>query len=331
MAKTVNGAFTKFNEDFVNLDSEETPTAIKSRDWLIKQLEKLPNTIKDFPKLYDGMHVKFGSFARRTKIRPLDDIDLILTFSAEYSTQTVITYGKNHIINVPEEAKTLRKLCNYDNTLNSIKLVNKIVSSLDKIEQYKSAKKHRRQEAATLKLKSYDWNFDIVPALYTSTGYYLIPDGSGGWKATDPRVDQKKTTDINQKHGGKILQIIRTLKYWNIHAQMPTIPSYLFESLILNFFKNTSEDDVSKYIDVNIINFWLHLKTEIYSSVSDPKGFQDDLNYLDYDDKVKISNKANDAYNKGLEAYRIETKKEDQKKAINKWREIFGDNFPKYE
>jgi hypothetical protein len=328
MAQNVNGAFTEFNRDSVNLDSDETPIARKSRDWLIKQLENLPNKIDDFPKLYDGMHVKFGSFARNTKIRPLDDIDLILTFSAQSSPHTIITYGHNYILNVPEESKSLRKLCNDDNTLNSIKLVNKIVSSLDEIEHYKAADKHRRQEAATLKLNSYDWNFDIVPAFYTTSGYYLIPDGEGGWKATDPRIDQNRTTEVNQKHDGNILQIIRTLKYWNRRAKMPTIPSYLFENLVLNFFDSKTE--ISKWIDVNLINFWLHLKTEIYNTVSDPKGFQTNLNTLSYDDRVKISNKASDTYTKGYDAYMIETKEKNQEKAINKWSEIFGDKFPTY-
>ena len=329
MAKNVNGAFTEFNTNFVNLDSKETPIARSSRDWLMGQLENLPNKVADFPKLYEGMHIKFGSFARNTKIRPLDDIDLILAFSAQSSTHTIISDGKNYILNVPEEAKKLRKLCNDDNTLNSIKLVNKIVSSLDEIEHYKLAKKHRRQEAATLQLNSYDWNFDIVPAFYTKTGHYLIPDGSGGWKATDPRIDQKKTTDINQKHDGNILQLIRTLKYWNKRAKMPEIPSYLFESLVLNYFDSKTE--ISKWIDVNLINFWLNLKTTILNSVSDPKGFQDDLNTLSNEDKLKISNKARDTYNKGAEAYRIETKEKDQEKAIKKWAEIFGNDFPEFE
>jgi hypothetical protein len=329
MANNVNAAFTEFNRDFVNLDSEKTPVARKSRDWLIKQLENLPNNVDDFPKLYDGMHIKFGSFARNTKIRPLDDIDLILTFSAQSTTHTIITYGENYVLNVPENATLLRKLCNDDNTLNSIKLVNKIVASLDEIEHYKSADKHRRQEAATLQLNSYAWNFDIVPAFYTTTGYYLIPDGNGGWKATDPRIDQDKAKEVNQKHNGKILQVVRTLKYWNRRAQMPTISSYLFENLVLNFFDSKTE--VSKWIDVNLINFWYYLKNAIYNPVADPKGFQTDLNNLSYNDRVKIANKASDTYDKGYEAYKIETEEKNQEKAISKWRDIFGNDFPKYE
>lgn len=329
MAKTVNSAFNIFNKDFVNLDTAETKTARSSRDWLITQLTNLPNKIDGFPRLYEGMHIKFGSFARNTKIRPLDDIDLILTFSADGTTYWTHSYGKSYTLTVPDTATNLKKFCyENSNTLNSIKLVNKLVSSLKEIGHYQSADIHRRQEAATLKLTSYDWNFDIVPAFYTDTGYYLIPNGNGGWKATDPRIDQKKVTDVNQKHSGSILQIIRTLKYWNRRAKIPTIPSYLFENLILNYFN--SENEISDYIDVNIINFWYRLKDAIYYKVDDPKGFQDDLNTLSFDDKQKISEKAEETYYKGLEAYKFETEEKDQEKSINKWREIFGDNFPEY-
>ncbi|MGE4346046.1 MAG: hypothetical protein AB7D46_01395 [Flavobacteriaceae bacterium] len=329
MATTVNAAFAEFNKDYVNLDPDRTEKANNSRDWLIGQLKGLPDKIDDFPALYDGMSIKFGSFARKTKIRPLDDIDLILTFSAVGSTYWTHIYGQSYTLTAPETADKLRKLCNDDNTINSIKMVNKIVSSLNKIEHYKSAETHRRQEAATLQLNSYEWNFDIVPAFYTDTGYYLIPDGNGAWKATDPRIDQNRATDINKKHGGKILQIIRTLKYWNGYAKMPTIPSYLFETIILNHFD--SKEKIEDYIDYNLTNFWYHLKTAIYNNVADPKGFQTNINTLSFDDKIKISQKASDTYDKAYEAYEGEIKEKNQEKAINKWREIFGDDFPRYE
>lgn len=330
MAKSVNDAFNEFNTNTVNLDPTRTAKARGSRDWLITQLTNLPSKIDDFPSLYDGMHIKFGSFARNTKIRPLDDIDLILTFGAQGSSYETILSGKDYKIIVPETAKDLRKLCDKVNILNSTRVVNKLVSSLNNIDQYKSAEIHRRQEAATLKLNSYEWNFDIVPAFYTDTQYYLIPDGKGGWKATDPRIDQNRVSAINQKHGGKILQIIRTLKYWNKTASMPTIGSYLFENLALKYF-DKDDTEVSKWIDINIINFWDYLKDEIFNPVLDPKGFQGDINCLIYEDRKKISAKAKDAYIKGYNAYKIETEEINQEKAINKWREIFGNEFPKYE
>ena len=45
---------------------------------------------------------------------------------------------------------------------------------------------------------------------------------------------------------------------------------------------------------------------------------------------MKISQKAKDATLKGIDAIKIETEDENQQKAINKWREIFGDQFPEY-
>lgn len=329
MAKYVNEAFIEFNKDTVNLDSDRTKVARSSRDWLIGQLISLPDKIDDFPKLYENMHIKYGSFARNTKISPLDDIDLMLTFTGAGATYSTITYGQNYILNVSEGATLLRKLCNDNGTLNSIKVVNKVVSSLDKIEHYKSAAKHRRQEAATLDLTSYEWVFDIVPSFYTDTNYYIIPDGLGGWKATDPRIDQDRITTINQKYNGKVPQLIRTLKYWNRRSAMTTIPSYLFETIVLNFVEG--KEKLNEYIDVNIINFWLYLKDAIYNDVNDPKGFQGNLNTLTYSEKTGISTKANDAYTKGCEANKFETEEKNQSKAINKWIEIFGDKFPKYE
>ena len=328
MATSVSSAFEEFNKNIVNLNTDRTRLARSSRDWLIEQLMKLPDNADYFPKLYDGKHIKYGSFARNTKIQPLIDIDLILTFSADGATYTTYTYGQYYKLNVPSSNINLWRLTNDDGTLNSIKLVNKIVHSLEGISQYSKASIHRRQEAATLKLNSYEWNFDIVPAFYTDTGNYLIPDGSGDWKATDPRIDQQRTSDINKKHNGNILQIIRTLKYWQKRPIMPSMSSYLFENLILNYFSTRIE--ITEYIDFSLRDFWFYLNTAIFYPVNDPKGFSADLNNLSTEDQVKISAKAGEAYTKALEAISFETEEYNIEKSIKKWVEIFGEDFPKY-
>jgi hypothetical protein len=328
MALYVSAAFAQFNENVVNLDKQRTERARTSRDWLINQLKLLPTKADYFPNLYEGMHIKFGSFARNTKIRPLDDIDLMLTFSADGTTYTTYTYGKHYELIVPESNRNLWRLTNDDGTLNSRKVVNKILSSLVDIPQYSNAEIHRKGEAATLKLSSYEWNFDIVPAFFTDTGYYLIPDRNGNWKASDPRIDQSYVTRVNQKHNGLILQIIRLLKYWQRRGTMPFMPSYLFEIFILEYFDTLSS--ISKYIDVNLINFWHHLSTRIYRPVNDPAGFSGELNNLSYEDKTRISERAALDHMRGSLAFEYETVDIDHKKSINKWAEIFGEEFPDY-
>jgi hypothetical protein len=85
MAQTVNAAFEQFLSDKVNLDSDRTQTARGSRDWLFEQIASFQSDTT-FPKSYPEIDIHYGSFARKTKIRPLDDIDLepILKLEGEY-------------------------------------------------------------------------------------------------------------------------------------------------------------------------------------------------------------------------------------------------------
>lgn len=77
---------------------------------------------------------------------------------------------------------------------------------------------HKKQEAATLKLKSYDCNYDIVPCWHMDIDKFTIPDGSSNWKLTDPRIDKQRTTEINQKHKETLLDVMHIMKYWNNRA-----------------------------------------------------------------------------------------------------------------
>lgn len=325
MSESVNTAFINFNRDYINLNPERTKKARASHDWLMGQIESLPQKLNGFPRLFNDMHIKYGSFSRRTKIRELDDVDSILTFAADGTTYAKSYFGETYTMTVPETAKDLRKFCNGDNTLNSIKLINHVISGLVKVDQYKSAEIKRHQEAVVLNLSTYEWVFDIVPAFYTDTGYFLIPDGNGNWKATDPRIDKTRLNKISSDYtDNRVLQLIRTLKFWNRRAQTTTIPSYQFETMVLNYCERTT---LSEYIDINLRGFWEYLQNSIYSDVPDPKGFQGNLNNLSLAEKYSISQKALGAYSKAVDAINIEINDKDQPRAIKKWAEIFGNNF----
>lgn len=327
MAKTVDTAFSEFNTETVNLNPERTTKANSSRDWLWGQLNSLDGKENlDFPLKYEDKHIKYGSFARKTKIRELDDIDIMFCLTANGATY--LKSSEIYYINTPNAGERLKNLSEND-ILNSRKVVNKFKNSLYQIDNYKSAEIHSRGEAATLNLQSYEWVFDIVPCFYTDLGLYLIPNGSGNWKPTDPTIDQNLVTSTNQKYNGKALQLIRTLKYWNRHNSSYTIDSYLYEQFILTFINSRIE--LSQWIDFNIRDFFYYLSRNIDNTVNDPKGLQGNLNNLTYDQKKSISEKATWAYNRASEAINFETQDKNQEKSINKWQEIFGNKFPTYE
>lgn len=331
MANSVVSAFNEFLKETVNLDSKKTKDARKSKDWLIGKIHSFPDNDTEFPRLYTDVDIHYGSFARRTKIRPLDDIDLMIGIAADGTTY--YEYGDTIKMTVPESAKNLHKLCNdYTDTLNSIKVINKFIKSLKEVSQYAKSDIKRNQEAAVLEL-SYEWNFDIVPCFFTKPTYdgrtfYIIPDGNGNWKKTDPRIDQERVTNINQRHEGNALNLIRVLKYWNKRKTMPSAPSYMFETLILDFLDGAT-GTASKYVDIDLPTMFNHISTAIYFPVYDPKNIQGDINSLTQEEKQKIANRASLDYQKAKTAREYEHEKK-HKESINKWIEVFGDDFPKY-
>ncbi|SHG90158.1 SMODS domain-containing nucleotidyltransferase [Flavobacterium johnsoniae] len=327
MANTVTNAFYDFNKDSVNLDPSRTDKANSSRDWLFSQLNNLDEKESlNFPFGFEDQNIKYGSFARKTKIRELDDVDIMFCLTADGAT-----YTKNFDVYTISTYNAGQRLLNLsdNNVLNSKKVVNKLKVSLSDIQYYKQAELHSKGEAVTLDLQSYEWVFDVVPCFYTDTELYLIPDGNGNWKATDPRIDQNLITTTNQNYEGRLLQLIRTLKYWNRHNSSHTLSSYLFEQIVINYVNSTAE--LSQWIDFNIRDFFNYLSIHVYNAVNDPKGIQGNLNKLSFTEKQAVSQKANWAYEKAKQAINYEIEEKNQEKAINKWREIFGTKFPKYE
>lgn len=327
MATTVNNAFAEFMKDTVNLDADKTKLARASRDNLIENIKDFSSDV-DFFQVYEDKILRFGSFERCTKIRPIDDIDLMLCMSGE-GKRTYTEMGNVIYINGCEADSNNGLLTNGTTYLNSTKVINRFISKLSGLKDYKKAEIHKNHEAATLQLKSYTWNFDVVPCFYTNTDYYLIPDGAGNWKKTDPRIDNERTTNINQKHNGKLLELIRLIKYWNNRRVTLKIGSYLLECMILNRYENNQTPD-NWWIDLQFGDTMKYLSSAILMDVNDPKGIQGNLNDFSWENRCKISTALSRAYNKAAEAANLELEKKDQKGAITKWREVLGSSFPEY-
>lgn len=333
MIITVIQAFDKFLAETVNLDPEKTKKARGSREWLVGQIQTFSVNDDKFPNIYDEKNIFYGSFSRNTKKRPLDDIDIMICLKADGCTYSELS--EKIQISVPDTATRYAEFVNDGtNTLNSRKLINAFVTKLAKVPQYKKAEIKRNQEAATLNLETYDWVFDIVPCFFTTEDalkrtYYLIPDGSGNWKKTDPRLDNARVIEVNNAHDKNILNVIRTIKYWNNRPTMPTMGSYLLENMILDYYTDKTSV-ASKFADIEIVDVLLEIHRRVYNAVQDPKQIQGDLNNLPFEDKKKISDRAYQDYVRAFDARKLENEKK-QKESINKWREVFGDEFPKYE
>lgn len=105
--------------------------------------------------------------------------------------------------------------------------------------------------------------------------------------------------------------------------------SYLFEVLIINYVKYQGSQN--NFNDFNIRDFFNYLYTNIFYDVDDPKSIQGNINYLTWQERNRISNKAKESFDYSVKAIDFEITQKDQQKAIENWQNIFGEKFPKYE
>lgn len=328
MATTVNTAFSEFMKDYVNLDSSKTETARKSRENLKNNIHDLGDKAEFF-NLASQNDLYFGSFSRKTKIRELDDIDMMIGLNG-YKTEYRSNSWDNVKMSVTSSDCQFYYYRDSDGYISSTKIKNKFVSELKKIKDYYKAELHSRGEAITLELLSYDWTFDIVPCFKcASEDKYIIPNGKGHWKFTNPRIEQERITRINQKHNGKVLDTIRLVKYWNRRGKMPTMDSYVLETMILDYFDSVSTS--SDWIDIRFKDVLNYIKNNIWNPINDSKGIEGDINTLTSTERFSLQIRAKSDYDKACNAISAETNEKNHQKSINIWRDIFGSDFPKYE
>ncbi|HHV9312460.1 TPA: nucleotidyltransferase [Escherichia coli] len=302
MATTVIAAFNEFMKDTVNLKKADTDDARASRDWLIGKMNDFEKDDK-FPVSFPAIHIAFGSFARRTKIRPLDDIDLMFGLTGQGATYTILS-DRITVTSSGEGSRLHSYRHSGADTVCSVRILNAFKNRLQDIAQYAQADIRRNQEAVTLKLVS-----------------------NGHWKFTDPRKDRDRVTTINVQNNGNVLNVIRAVKYWQRRPTMPSMSSYLLETLILDYYAGRTS--CSSFVDMELEALFRHLGQSVRYSVNDPKGIQGDINSLSAEARKAISDRCYLDAQKVSEARWFENNKE-YEKSINKWRDVFGPFFPVY-
>ncbi len=331
MAKTVTEAFKEFMRDSVDLPKWIVDDARKSSGNLLSNIASF-NGDSDFLRLYQEYNECFGSFARKTKCRELDDVDLMVGLHAEGAIYDSSSEYDNVTIWANMESPAQKACANPEGTLNSRKVLERFKAKLWELSEYKKPEIHRNKEAVVLGLCSKQWTFDIVPCFKTiqeidGRDYYLIPNGRGNWKKTDPREDRKNVQVANQLRDGRILDVIRLCKVWNRNKQFSTIPSYLLESIITHYaiaHQNWSINMSERFKEA-LYGIYLAIQYPVY----DLKKIQGDLNTLSSIERAMVQNRAWIDYEKTRKALEFE-ENGDNISAIRKWGEIFGERFPVY-
>ena len=204
---------------------------------------------------------------------------------------------------------------------------------MEKLRDYSRSEVKRDHESININLVSRDWAFDIVPCFHTVTesdgrAYYLIPNGNGNWKKTDPTIEQNRVAQLSAKHGGKVRDTIRLVKYWNKWGRMPTMVSYVLETMILDYFARVDKCD--NFIDCRFREILKYITENIFNPVYDSKNIEGNINTLTIDQKNALCIRASNDYKKACEAISAEVSEKNQAKSMRIWRSLFGDDFPTF-
>lgn len=336
MPYKVNSCFEDFIKYKVNLDPNRTQKARRSKINLQANIISLAER-GDMPVMYKEMYLDYGSFARRVKLRPLDDIDMMICMDGTHGKYTEIQSNSKYTIWIDEYAPKLNEKRDAAGNLNSKKVIELFKKELAQVGDFRSANLHRRGEAVTLQLKSYEWNFDIIPCFYTDKGFYLIPDGDGTWKKTDPRIDEARINKAENRircyypNAKDMRTFIRLMKYWKKVSWGDVISSYMFEQMLLTYIE---QKGMTSDWQSNIRDCLQSLSLQIKGSVMDPKGMQGDLNTLNIDKRYELSTIANTDFDIAKLAIREETMsgqfRSTHQNAIQLWHNIFGNEFKLY-
>jgi len=131
-----------------------------------------------------------GSYARDTLVHGASDVDLFAVIARDD-----ITWGGRY-----ESSRT---------TLDRFR---------DKLAARYPHTPLRRDLHAIVVPFSEGPSVDVVPAVFDqmtgSRPQYLIPDGEGGWMATNPEKHNVYISDADEKSGGKLKRVAQLMKFW---------------------------------------------------------------------------------------------------------------------
>ena len=299
MATTVRGAFEEFAKRLELTEAQRSDATTKHtgvRDCLDRVL-------------WVESAFLTGSFARKTIIRPPDDIDLFVVL--DYSKHGATFYsGYNGAQLALEKFHSLLKDC------------------------YPTTPIRKDHPAVHLNFTTY--GIDVVPAFRRNGGGYVIPSHVGsGWISTDPQIHADRTTAMNKDTGGYFVPITKMLKAWN-RSHYSKLTGFHLEMMLANAWPSTQSNvfpfprEPVKFgtFATAAANLFPVLSAQLAYSTPDPASLSGDIDtYLSAGDRLIIRSRLNAASGEAQIALRHE-QRADHYSVITKWQSIFGDPFP---
>jgi hypothetical protein len=288
MPLTTAQAFDAFMGAISITEYQKTSIVNGRKDSVIENLTAAFPKTSDMPFLEGRL---IGSAAKGTIVRPLDDIDVLATFSNENGAWA--RYARD-----------------------SQAFLYRIRKAYDGIE---IAQVGARGQAIRVFFKT-GGHVDVAPVFIQSEDVFHLPSGNGSWILTSPFVANKWFTDKNAELGYNLAPLVRLLKKWNA-AHSKRLRSFHLETIAGETFGSLS---TNRRTALQRFFEWGGSRLD----AQDPGGKSGSLSsYLSWsgrDEVLKSFATANDRAQRALTAEGAG----DHEEAKRLWRIILGDTFP---
>lgn len=171
-----------------------------------------------------------------------------------------------------------------------------------------------------------DSHIDIQPVFEIEDQDYKYPDtyNDGSWKVTKPRKEMSAMTESEQEKNKNLRRLCKMARAWK-NKNGVCMGGLLIDTLAYNFLNSTSTYDSVSFSSYD------KMCRDFFKYLYDQPKEQKEYGALGSKQRVKVhksfKRKSKKAYDLSLEA--IEATSNNSKH--NKWRDIFGTDFPKYE
>jgi len=283
----IETAFSSFLSKNVALAKPDISQGSKSHNYIRSLLTNKHQTDGQFPSFVDGDFLS-GSYARGTKIHPLDDIDVMMVIDGRGFH--AIRHGRilDAEVRGGENQSVLLSRTGINGLLSSRLVVDIIHKALTISHPTSTVRKDN--QAINIKLAS-GIGVDIVPSFHIvpcdgSQDFYFIPEGgnSDGWITTNPKIDEATSLKFEKAYGDKFKDVVRIIKYWNRFFNGDRLRSYHLEVVVWKTFAPFGA--VINSYPAALRYFFNNALPHLSSQCSDPTSLGDPIdNYLSPQDR----------------------------------------------
>lgn len=241
--------------------------------------------------------LQVGSYGRYTGIIGISDLDMLYIMPSSKWTDYNISGGQTKLLN---DTKTA---------------ISDTYSASD-----------IKVDRCVVTVNFSDSHIDVQPVFEVEDQDYKYPDtyNSGSWKITKPRKEMSAMKEAEEQKNKNLRRLCKMARAWK-NKNGVCMGGLLIDTLAYNFLHSTEDYNSSSFSSYDL------MCRDFFKFLYDQPKDQKEYGALGSKQRVKVrksfKRKAKKAYDLAVEAIDATS----DKKKHRKWRDIFGNDFPRYQ